>query len=151
MDVRITGGAELARVAARLREAGEVGLRRKLKRAATDSVTPLKRAVVAGLPGYLPNRYAGVMAGALRFRTTNESEGVRVAVTAKGRRKQRAVPAINAGVLRHPVYGNRKRWVAQPVKHGFVTEPIKHGRSKVERRISHAMEEVAEKIAHGRG
>lgn len=149
MQITVTGAAELQRLSLRLREAGDGSLNRKLRHGVTDAVRPLKREVVAGLPTYMPNRYASVLAGSLKLRTDAAGEAVRITATAKGRRKQRAVPAINDGILRHPTYGNRKRWSAQRIRRGFFTQPMRRGGPAIKRRIERVMEDVTQKIARG--
>lgn len=149
MDVTVTGTAELRALSARLLAAGNGSLNRKLRHGVTDAVRPLKREVVASLPTYMPNRYAGVLGGSLKLRTSAAGERVQITATARGRHKQRALPAIDGGVLRHPVYGNRKRWVAQRIRRGFFTEPTGRSGSAIQRSIERVMHDVAAKITRG--
>ena len=149
MQVTVTGAAELQRLSVRLRAAGDGSLNRRLRHGVTDAVRPLKRQVIAGLPSYMPNRYAGVLGGSLKLRTDAAGDQVKITATAKGRRKQRAVPAINDGILRHPIYGNRKRWAAQRIRRGFFTNPLKSGGPTVQRSIERVMEDVTQNIARG--
>src|SRR5690606_4888576 len=63
--------------------------------------------------GTLPKRggYAGVMAAAVKAATSVRQAGnritARVTVSAKGKKEDRDVAAVNLGQLRHPVFG---RW-----------------------------------------
>lgn len=149
MQITVTGGAELQALSRRLCAAGDGSLNRKVRHGVTDAIRPLKREVVTGLPTYVPNRYAGELGEALKLRTSTAGDEVKVTASAKGRHKQRAVPAIDRGTLRHPVFGNRKRWSAQRIRSGFFTEPMKRGGPAIKRSIERVMHEVARNIARG--
>lgn len=147
MEITVTGAAELRALSVRLLAAGDGSLNRKLRTGVTDAVRPLKREVVAGLPSYVPNRYAGVLGPALKLRTSAAGEAVQITATARGRRKERALPAIDGGTLRHPVYGNRRKWVAQRIRRGFFTEPLKRGGPVIAAGIERVMNDVVRRIA----
>jgi hypothetical protein len=54
--------------------------------------------------------------------------------------------SINDGIVRHPVFGDRGSWVAQPVRPGFFTRACEANRDAVLQGIREAAENVAEQL-----
>jgi hypothetical protein len=73
--------------------------------------------------------------------------GIRIIAKAKGPRGERYVGPLEAGMLRHSLFGNRRHWYAQPVYPGFFSEPIKESAPEIREQIVQAMENVAAQIA----
>jgi hypothetical protein len=148
------GAAEFAALAKRLKEAGETGLRKDLYSAVNDAVEPLQREIgdASHLRPYVPDRYAPVLADDLAVtvsKLTGRNPGVRV--TAKGRAKKRKVQTLDAGVVGHPLFGDRGRWYKQRagMRAGFFTDPAQRSGPRVRDAIVKAMHEVAAKITKG--
>lgn len=151
IEVTIRGGAEFPRCAAQLREEAKA-LRRNVVAGARRAVTPLQRDIRAAA-GRLPSGYAPVMAGAVRVTTSvrlaGASPGVRLRVRAKGKREDRDVAAVDAGTLRHPVFGNRSNWSAQRVRPDFVTGPWEAMKPRVADELGDVLDAVRERIERG--
>ena len=151
------GAAEFAALSRRLKDAGETGLRRSLYTAIGDAAKPLAQKIGSDdhLRSYMPNRYAGVLSDDMSVkisRLTGKNPGV--SIRAKGRVRDRHVARLNAGILMHPLFGDRERWFAQTLgkgmRPGFFDDPAKESAPDVRKAILAAMHETAEKITSGR-
>jgi hypothetical protein len=150
-DLEIQGAEEFAAVAKALKQAGEKDLQKELRAAIQRAAEPMVDTVRDQVAQYLPDRYAAVLAPALKvgqsWRTGGSVTGLVLTGYAKGKRSRRYVKAINAGILRHPVYGNRAAWVAQQVRPGFWDEPMANSKEKPTEEIQQALDDVAKKLA----
>lgn len=150
--------ASLNAVAVRLREIGEGGLARELQRAVVDAVAPLPGRIRAGLPAYLPDRYAGVLEGDLsvtrRTFLGGAGDEARVSIYASPRAKKRKLSQSNAGILWHPVFGDRKEWrVNAAPGHGMVpgwfSRPVEESAPEVRAAAEKAMDDIVAKAVGG--
>jgi hypothetical protein len=157
LDFKVVGANELERVARDLKAADKT-LIRQLRRALDKAAEPTKKAIVAGLPHYLPNRYARVLARAAKFttstRTTGREVSVRLVMTAKGVKTDRQIRQLNnPGMLRHPVFARGRRstwnWAKQRVRPGLFDNPVEDQRGRIRRDVLQAMHETAQKITRG--
>lgn len=152
LEVEVSGQAEMRRVAARMRHADR-NLDRDLVNGIRRAIRPLGPAIKAAVPVYLPSGYAPVMAASLRANPSirrTRGPGVSVKVYAVGKVENRAVRAINAGALRHPVFGRRRDpWVTQKVRSGFVTDPFQRMRGPVLAEMERVVHATVERIARG--
>jgi hypothetical protein len=157
----LAGAEEFARLARRLKDAGETGLRRELGNAINDAVKPFGATVSAApyLRSYMPDHYADVLAGDLSVRATKRASATAygVAIRVAGRLRNRQVERLNAGILRHPVFERRGTerhdwdWVDQAdgMKPGFFTDATKAAAPEIRAEVLGAVRDVAQKIAHG--
>jgi len=150
---------QLRDLSLRLRAAGleGQGLRRELYRAINDAAKPLAGEIqnLGHLMAYMPDRYAGVLAGDLSV-TAAKRGGARasVSIVAKGRVHKRQVQRLNAGLLKHPVFAERGAprsswtWVTQTagLRPGFFTEPTRRAAPGIRRLVEQAVHETAAKI-----
>jgi hypothetical protein len=147
VDIEIRGVDELRAAARALRDAdrqlGERmsrGLRQIGERFARDVRSEAHR---------LPSGYAPTMAAAVRVSTSLKRGGMSLRVYAPGKGDERAVRAINAGVLRHPVFGHRARWVEQRVRPGFVDDPARRLADRVQHEIESAVDAAVATATRG--
>jgi hypothetical protein len=149
-DLEIQGVDQFVRVAKALRQVGDKELKRELRLAIKDAATPMTDEVRDQVAQYLPDRYAAVLAPALKtgqsWRTGGSTVGLVLTGYAKGKRSRRHVKAINRGVLRRPVYGNREAWVAQQVRPGFWDEPLANAKRLPTWQIRKALRDIARKL-----
>jgi hypothetical protein len=145
--------AELEALAFRLRRAGETELVREVTRAMRDAVVPVQDEIRAGLKPRLPDRYAETLDADLRLgvnvRTAGSDPGVSVTGTTRSG-KSRSLRKLDAGLLRHPVYGNREVWRDQEepsVQPGWFTGPAEAAGPRVRDGIEKALEDVANRAA----
>ena len=135
---------ELARFADALRRAGETGLRRQLTAGMKRAAEPIPKAIRDGLRPHLPDRYADVLDADLRIEVivrTGQADPA-VSVIASPIVKQRKLSRLNAGILWHPVFGDRKEWRLQEVKPGWFTDPPEAAASQVREEISAALDRM---------
>lgn len=148
-EVRVTGGTELAAVRNKLRSVSDKGLGKQMSAGFTRALQPLKREIVAETR-VMPSGYAPVLSRSMRFRQAVRSSGstaeALLRVYAEGRRSRRMVPALNAGQLRHPLYGNRNHWFNQAVPPGFVDRPVSRLGPAVSREMKSVVNYVADQI-----
>ena len=138
------GAAQLAALAKALKDAGNKGLQRELTKGITQAVKPLKAAVAASARAKLPSSGGlAERAAGIPIRSRRNKSGLRVVATGRGGMKN--VKALDAGTVRHPVYG-RSAWVSQSVTPGFWTEPTEELAPEVRAQVEKAMDVVARKI-----
>lgn len=152
--VRVGVGRDLTQVRRQLRQLGDKDLSRQMSRALTRAAKPVKPAVQKSAQQLLPSGYGPLMSKSLRARTqARERRGaasVTITVSAAGQRENRDVRRINAGVLRHPVFGRRRKpWIAQPVRRGFVDRPVDRLAPEVAREMQAVVDWVADQITGG--
>ena len=163
----VTGYPELSALGKRLKDAGSKDLPRELRKGLKDSAKHVEAAVRRDVDDYLPAGYEDVFKAAMHFTTeVRLGRGYRVTVNlrAKGAKgNDRQVTKLEAGELRHPVYGrwrarrgrNRGRhatrnpWAVQRIRAHFFTEPAKRVAPAVRGELQQAMHRVAEKIVKG--
>lgn len=143
-DLRIEGGADLERVARRLKDTGNKELRKELLRGIRQATKPLKAKVQGAARRDLPQRGGlAALIGKANVGTSTRLSGNNIGVRMTGRNK-----AIDEGTVRHPVFG-RGAWVAQKVTPGFFTETIEGEADAIRREVVDVLEDVAKKIAKG--
>lgn len=146
-DFEITGGEQLGRLSKALREAGRTELRKEMNAALKQAVTSLIGDTRIEARRRLPKRggLAKAVADApqkLQVRTGRDM-GVRIVVTDK---KKAGAKAANAGLIRHPVFGNRDVWVEQKVTPGWFDDPFTKGAPKITPELKRAMDNVVNRI-----
>lgn len=151
-DIRVHGADELARVARAVKETGDKGLQKELYRSLNSAVKPLTADVKKNIPEYVPAEYAPALQKTMRVRARRRTGGRNPALylvgTAKGRRGDRFVGALDRGVLRHPLFGNRAHWFTTRIRAGFWTERLEAGADTVRRELVDALARVARQITH---
>ena len=150
MDL-VQGAQAFQILAAHLKETGDTALRRELTTALHDAAKPAADTIgnTSHLREYMPNRYASVLSDDLRVSTHASTRGVTVMARAptigKGGRKIRQ---REAGVITHPLFGNRKRWFAQTagMHPGFFADPLHRAAPQVRDALLEAMRRVCDDI-----
>lgn len=138
---------QLETIAAHLREAGDETLKRELFAALRHATDPVPEEIRAGLKPKLPDRYAEVLDEDLAIGTSVRSTGsVRLRGTTRGAVQRRRLNRLNSGVLEHPLFGNRKRWYAQPVRPGWFTGPAEDDAPRVREELIRVLNDVAAKV-----
>lgn len=151
--------SELESIARHLRAAGDGELVRELNRAMRRAVDQVPDEVRAGLKPHLPDRYAEVLGADLQIgisvRTNERNPGVSITGrTLSGGGKGRKLARLDAGLISHPVYGNREHWATQGPGHGmepgWFSGPAEAAAPRVRAEIERALEDIAAKAA-GKG
>jgi len=110
------------------------------------SAKPLKAAARYGARRRLPTR------GGLAERVAESKFGVRV--TSSGKRTGVRVvgrsgydlQGLDEGLVRHPVFGNRKRWVSETVRPGWFSDAEEGKAPEVRDNIDHALDELGREL-----
>ena len=145
--------SELESIARHLRRAGETELVRELTAAMRRAAGPVPDQIRAGLKPHLPDPYATALDTGVRLgvsvRTSDRDPGVSVTgqATGKGRKLRR----LDAGLLTHPLWGNREHWYTQLVGPGWFTGPARDATPQVRREIERALEDTAAAAASKTG
>lgn len=149
IEVDITGGAQLRRLAMALRKAAASELRKEMRAAQRKAFAGLRDAIATRAAASLPSGYGPTMARSVRVTIRTYFSGptaVRAVVYAKGRRQHRDVRRINAGALRHPVFGNRAVWSSTRVRPGFASDAAKDLPDEVLAASAEAIERVLQRL-----
>ena len=162
MDVQIGGQAELRKIAAHIRATGDKGLGREFAKALEKAVDPVKEAIVAEAEKTMPSGYKSTLTRSLKHRRTTRASGreasVRLATHGEGKRERRDLPALNAGKLRHPVYGRSRMtktgrqanpWAVTRIRAGFFDRAIEKAADQAERAILAVVDDFTDRLAKG--
>lgn len=161
LEVRIEGAATLHRVAAQMRAEARKDLSGQMGRALAKAVEPVKAAITASAEETMPNSggYSAVFTKSLRFRTARRGGGNQASLELKtyadGTSERRDINALEAGRLRHPVYGRSSTgarkgerhahpWAVTSIRAGF----HKRGTDSAIDEAQNALGEVIEDYAH---
>jgi hypothetical protein len=162
-SLTMTSGAELRYVAGLLRKAAARDLTRELRKGQRAAFRPLQKEIKAEALATLPKRggYNRAMAKDVKVSVTTGfgRNALTARVYAIGKREQRDVRQVNAGILRHPTFGRRtikkkdgtvkSMWQEQHVRSGFVDRPADKLADQVLRESADAAERVLDRIARG--
>lgn len=152
----VKGRVELREVITRLAVEAPVQLEKDLlagtRKAVAASV--VKKDVQAAAIAKLPKRngYAVLLAKSVKVDSRVTGGTVvraNVKVTASGKKENRDLPSLNKGILRAPLFGNRRHWHVQRVPRGVVDEPIDQARDRVVDNAEKAADAYRDSIARG--
>jgi len=149
-------------VAALTYEADGKQLRKEMTanlRAAVAPAIPVIRAGVMAMGGHGSATPAlrTTIASRVRIatRATGSRAGVRVSIgrTPQIRGFRNAPKRLNADSFRHPLFGNRDRWVTQRGAPGYFDRPLQERRDEMREAVARAVEDMSQRIARraGRG
>jgi len=151
----VRGTDDLAKLGRAFKAAGTggKGLRRELSSGLNRATKQTRRDLKAAIPGALPRRggLAAEVARTATVTTATSTSGAKVGVRIRAKRRGSKGPSLrrmNAGVVRHPVYGNPKAWVTQTagVKRGFLTLAFARSKPTVKREVVDVIQSVRSKI-----
>lgn len=146
MSFEVQGGQQLERLSHALKMAGSLDLQRELSKAISAEMKPLQEQVKNHARAILPRR-GGLnrRVAASQFRTVKLRSGVRLQA-----RSSYSLQLLDRGTVRHPVFGNRSRWVTERVRPGWWSDPVKTAAPDAQRKIQAAMDRVAAKLSQVR-
>lgn len=141
----VRGADQFFAVGAALKSAGGGGLRRELLRGIRKEAKPVIAAARRGaeiLPqsGGLAAEIAGSKFST-RTRLTGGGAGVRIVGASADNLKR-----IDAGTVRHPVYGNRAVWATQSVPPGWFTKSTQEVLPAVRAGVARVVTDVARRV-----
>lgn len=147
VDFRIEGAEQLATLSRKFKASSDKALRSELSKA-LNRATKRSKAAIRVSAQRLPHRgglAARIAASKIvvRNRTTGRGDPMLQLVTSN----KHNIRAIDKGIVRHPVYGNRKQWVAQRVPAGFWSNPMRLNEADTQRELAAAMDELQRKLS----
>ncbi|WP_406004433.1 hypothetical protein [Streptomyces sp. NBC_00987] len=165
-SVQILGTGQLLELQRRLRAAGGENIRASMQRRIRRAAEPLRddlQSTIRGLSirsaGRGPGKRGGsspttrplrvTIAGAIRISVrTAGAPGARVYVD-KGRLPpdlRRMPQVINEGRIRHPVFGNRRRWATQTASPLWWDKTVARHRSRMESEVARVVDDVRRRL-----
>jgi len=149
----VKGRAELRAVITRLAVEAPAQLEKDLLTGTRKAVSSavVKRDVQASAVVKLPKRkgYAALVAKSVKVDsrvTGGKMIRANIKVLASGKKENRDLPSLNRGILRAPLFGNRRHWHVQRVAKGLVDEPIDLARDRVVDNAQKAADAYADSI-----
>lgn len=141
VSIEIRGLNEVQKLARDLAAASR-RLMPDLADAAADSLKPLEPTIRRSAMDTLPTR-GGLdrKIAASEIRIIKRRNVVRLEV-----RNAYALRSLDDGVLRHPVFGNRKKWVSQRVRPGWWTRPVTTAKPRIGREVQAKMQRIISRI-----
>lgn len=142
--------SSLSAVSKRLKDIGEQGLARELAQGVSRTVAPIPEKIRSGLPGHMPNRYAGVLNADLSITRSSSYSGDKAKVVIKATTrsgKRRRIRRLDQGDLEHPLFGRRKHWYSQRVEPGWFSRTVGDAAPEVREAIEEVLNDVAAKAA----
>lgn len=150
MDIDAKGFVELGRA---LRDAGNKDLNKRLRKGIREAGKPIiaaQRRNVRGLAG-APSEWKTSASRRTRIAINNRSKkraGIRILTTpARGSEGGPFARYMNRGKWRHPVFGDRERWVTQTVSKGWFDGPAEAADMVVTPKLRRVLAEVVDEIA----
>ena len=145
-DFEVRGADQFLALSKALKHAGRTELRKELNKAMRVGAKPLIPKARAEAMRRLPQRGGlakQVAKEPARVQTrTGKDPGVRVVVG----KKRGGARMANRGVVRHPVFGNRGKWVEQKVQPGWFDDPMEASAPEIRRALQQGIEDVAAKV-----
>ncbi|MCX4786462.1 hypothetical protein OG369_09790 [Streptomyces sp. NBC_01221] len=164
-SVQITGTGQLLELQRRLRAAGHENIRASMQRRTRRAAEPMRndlQSAIRRLPISSPGRSGrgggptpttrplrATIANAIRISVrVSSTPGARVWVD-KGllpRDLRRMPQVINEGRIRHPVFGNRRRWATQTAPPLWWDKTVRTHRSRMEREMARVLDDVRRRL-----
>lgn len=146
LDVAVRGAEQFAEISQRLKQVGGGELRKELNRGLRLATKPLKSAVVRSARDTLPRRGGladKVAKSKITVKRRASSRDVSIRLIASN---SHDIKSMDKGILRKPLYGNRKHWYYQPVPAGWWTRPLQEDSPAVREEIVKVLADIKRKI-----
>jgi hypothetical protein len=163
MDVRISGAEQFHQLAKTFRELDKQGLGRQMSRALGKTVAPIGKAIDKEAGLVAPSGYRDDLSRSLKhrrsLRNTRIQASLRLTTSAKGKADYRDLPSLNAGKLRHPVWGRTRRlksgesqrnpWAVTTIRDGFYTRGTAKAADEAEKQLEAVLDEYQQRVNEG--
>lgn len=162
IDARVLGAQQLREVARHIRNEGDKGLGRQFAKALERAVEPVKKSIVESAEHTMPSGFAPTLTRSMKHRRSTRSDARRATVIlatyAEGKKERRALPAMEAGDLAHPVFGRARMtrkglspnpWVTQRIRAGFHERGTEKASGEAEKQILVAVDDFVQRLARG--
>lgn len=151
LHLDVKGEAEFKAFAAQAR-AEKAAKRKRIGDAMKDGVEGLRMVIPVEALIRLPSGYGPVMARSVKVSSSVRlGRGARVVVRvhAKGKAQARDVSAVDEGRLKHPLFGNRKRWYTTRVRDGFAYDPFAARHPIIVRKVDRVLDDMVDRLERG--
>lgn len=146
LDMRVRGAEKLSELSRELKRVANKDLQKELRAGLKAAVKPALRDAADSARATLPSRGGeAALVASTKFTISVRAVGRHAGVRVKARDK-RDVEAINRGRLRHPVYGNRNRWVTQNVQAGWFDRPMDAAGPHVVKELNAVIDRIANQL-----
>lgn len=138
--------ADFDKVKATMRAAGMKEMKPALRKIVTEETKPTRKKIKQSALDTLPqkgglNKFAAITPqGKADFRPKYASIKIRA------EKRGHDLRSLNKGRLRHPLFGNRRKWYQQDIAPGFFDKPINDDAAELKRRIIGAMDALFDRI-----
>jgi hypothetical protein len=156
--IHVSGGEKLRTLARAVRLiSDDHRIIKNLRRRITEDVKPIAKEIRASAVERLPEK-GGLGAWVAdakittRVDTAGSDAGVFVRIGRNSEEKQSDIAAIDAGGVRHPLWGNRKHWYPQVVKPGFASSVLEGPLTdRVRESVLAAIDDAIAEVVHTHG
>lgn len=166
-QIRVIGTGQLLELQARLRRAGHENIRQSMQRRIRRAAEPLRDDLqdsIRHLAITSSGRKAGKRGGpspTTRPLRATIAESIRISVRTTGDPGAKVwidrgrlphditnglVKQLDDGRVRHPVFGNRKRWGQQDAPSGWWTKTVRQHTPRMEREVARVLDDVRRRI-----
>lgn len=164
-DARITGTGTLLELQRKLRAAGHENIRQSMQRRIRHAGEPLRDDLRDAITGLSISSQGGSGRGGGPSPTTRPlrrtiAAAIRISVRTTGNPGARVwidkallppdlweMPGvINRGKIRHPVYGNKSKWVNQTATPLWWDKTVISHRPRIEREVARVLDDVRQKL-----
>lgn len=164
LEVRVSGAAELHRVAAEIRREGRKDLAKEMSKALSNAVEPVRKSIRASADQTMPRAggYGAVFDKSLRFRMARRNRAneasLDLATYADGTSERRDIDALEKGNLRHPVFGRSRAgkrkgervanpWAVTSIRSGFWKRGTDGAMDEAQKQLETVIDKLAERLA----
>ena len=164
IEVRVHGAAELRKVAAKIRAEGAKDLSRQLSDALSKATDPIRQSIRDSAEEVMPRRggYNAVFGKSLRFRNSRRTGADEATVVlssyAEGSKERRDIIALEAGRLRHPVWGRSRPgarkgerhanpWAVTSIRAGFWRRGTDKALDEAQKQLQHVIADFSRRLA----
>lgn len=166
LEVTLSGQRQLRELAKRIQDQGDKGLGREMAAALRKVSKPVQASVEAEYETGLPKRggYVNTFTKSIKWRTAlrggARSASFRLTIFGDGAHEKRDIKALEAGRLRHPVFGRSRRikvgnrkgtiitnpWALTTVRGGYFERGTDSAADKVEAEMSKVLDEFTNRL-----
>jgi hypothetical protein len=150
LEVQITGAATFTRVAAQIRAEGNKDLSRAMGRALEKVTRPVTQSIEREAGNVMPSGYKSLLTGSLRHRASRRHAGQQaqliIRTYADGKQERRDLPSLEAGALRHPLFGRKKVWYVTSITPGFHRRGTEMAADEAESAMAAVVEDFAARL-----
>lgn len=154
-DIHITNLDDVAALSRDLRKMGEKDLPKAMRAAGKRIGEPagelIRQAALDTLPkgGELNVWVGGRIKSSTLVRLSGKKVGIRIKTKHRGQKGLSDLGALNRGMARHPLFGEKDHWYLTEVEAGFVGKALEPMTDTAEQEFLAAIDEIVQQYAAG--